>query len=166
MSVYPTDRILSGSRCRPSFVAWASRVWWRSGLRGGKPHNGGNTGVGRPSMRRPPIPWLGAISVLASRSPVRLRGARKGLTETHMASPHGKRIIRQTASSPSIRPGSLRGVEAARVAGASIASAVVVLCRSDSAGHGLRARDDERGGFGPLRRQRWRGHVREIRSFL
>jgi hypothetical protein len=54
-----------------------------------------------------------------------------------MASPFGKSVFRQPASNSSIRFGSLRGVEASRVAGASTASAVVVLCRSDSAGHGF-----------------------------
>lgn len=69
--VYPTDRILSGSSSSPRvrssgqsglvelrFLRWSA-------------HNGGNIGVSDPSMRRSWIPRLGAISVLAPRSPVR-----------------------------------------------------------------------------------------------
>jgi hypothetical protein len=36
-----------------------------------------------PSMRSSPIPWLGAVPMLASGSPARLREARMGLAETH-----------------------------------------------------------------------------------
>jgi hypothetical protein len=61
-------------------------------------HSGGNTGVSEPSMTSPWIPRLGAISVLAPGSPVRPRGARRGLIENRQhAPPLGKRI-RQTAS--------------------------------------------------------------------
>jgi hypothetical protein len=98
------------------------------------------------------------------------RSARWGEEGTHRYPPtrprrtargFGKRL-----PGSSTRRDTLRGVEAARVAGAIAASAVVVLCCSESAGFGVRACDDERGGFGPLRRQRWRGYAREIRSFL
>jgi hypothetical protein len=47
-----------------------------------KAHTGGNIGVSGPSMRSSRIPRLDAISVLAPGSPVRPRGARRGLTET------------------------------------------------------------------------------------
>jgi len=53
-----------------------------------------------------------------------------------------------------------------RTVGASAASAGVVPLGSDTAGHGLRVRDDERGGFGPLRQRCRGGYVRENRSFL
>jgi hypothetical protein len=163
--VYPTDRILSGGCRRPRFVAWASRVWWIRTPRWSA-HKGGNTGVSNPSMRSPWIPRLGAISVFAPRSPFGYVGRRWGSFEPRITtSPFGRRF-RQTASSSSVRRGALRGDEAARVVGASPASAEVVLYRSESAGHGFRARDDECGGFGPVRRQRWSGYVRKKCSFL
>jgi hypothetical protein len=166
MLVYPTDRILSGSSRRPS-----SEVWILSGL------------VEKRNPRREPATVATparagvdeeSVDPVTRRDldvriefTVRLRGARQGLIETCQWPRRSARdVIRLTASSPSIRFGSLRGVGATRVAGASAASAAVVLCRSESAGHGFRARNDERGGFGPFRRQRRRGFVRESRSFL
>jgi hypothetical protein len=105
-------------------------------------------------------------SVLAPRSAVRHRGSREGLIETRIYDPTVLQGVLVDGFRLVERFGSLRGDGATWVAGASGASALSVLCRSDSAGYGLRARDCELRGFEPLRRQRWRGHVWEIRSFL
>ena len=115
-------------------------------------------------MRRSWSPRLGAISVLASRSPVRLCvGRGRGSLRPALRPRRSGKRFRQTASSSSIRC-DVR-VVAARAAGAFAASAVVVPPRSDSAGYGIRARNAERGGFGPFQRQRWRGSFGRIVRF-
>jgi hypothetical protein len=109
--VYPTDRILSGGLSSPkrSSAGLSGQVELRSLRRNA--HEGGNTRVGEPSMRRPRIPRLGAIPVLAPGSPVRPRGARKGLAETRRprrsAGDSGKRLParRSVAALASRRPG-------------------------------------------------------------
>lgn len=105
-------------------------------------------------------------SVLAPGSPVRRRGSRDGLARDSQYGPTAWQEVLVDGFRLGERFGSLRGDGAARVAGASGASAPSVLSRSDSPGYGLRACDEALREFNPLRRQRWRGHVRKIRSFL
>ena len=84
----------------------------------------------------------GMVSELAPRPLARLSWWRKRLTETRI---HDPAVIQEDLVNGSILPSARRpsGSRAARKAGAYGASASSVLCRSDSTGHGLRARDIE-----------------------
>jgi hypothetical protein len=112
-------------------------------------HDGGNIGVSEAPMKSLRIPRRDAGSVFAPGSPVRLGGARSGSSRPtvprRQAGDFGKRL-------PARRSVTAFALRRTRTVGAFAASAGVVPVASDSAGHGLRVRDGERGGFGPLRR--------------
>jgi hypothetical protein len=113
VSVYPTDRIRGGSWLSPRVrgSGQSGLVELRSPRRSA--HNGGDTGVSKPSVRSPRSPRLGAISVFASRSPVRLsvgRGwgsLRPASRPRRSARDDGKRLParRLVAALASRRPG-------------------------------------------------------------
>jgi hypothetical protein len=95
--------------------------------------------------------WYSILaSELAPRPPARLSRWRKRLGETRV---HGPTAVQEELIVAAI-PSSVRhlsGSRAIRKASACGASAPGVLRRSDSVGHGLRARDLESRGFGLLR---------------
>jgi len=118
---------------------------------------GGDTRVSGPSMTRPAnrdsTPDFGARTEVDRAAPW-IEG------RSHRDSQHGPAVWQEVLADgfrPGERVGSLRGDGAARVAGASGASAPSVPRRSDSSGYGLRARDEALRGFNPFRRQRRRG---------